>query len=57
MTIEKRLAREPQILPQKRPATTARMKEEEAQTATMLSLAVQSRSDVRCIAAPFPYRG
>ena len=42
---------------QRRPATTATMKEEDTQMAAMLSLAVQSRLDVRYIVAPFCVRG
>jgi hypothetical protein len=42
---------------QKRPTTMATMKEEDAQTAAMLSLAVQSRFEVRCMMAPFDQRG
>jgi hypothetical protein len=38
------------------PVKTAQIKENETQTAAMLSLDVQSRFDVRCIFAPFPVR-
>jgi hypothetical protein len=42
---------------QRMPATTATMKEEDTQTAAMLSLAVQSRLDVRYIVAPLQSEG
>jgi hypothetical protein len=42
---------------QRRPVTTARMKDEDTQTAAILSLDVQSRFVVRCMICPSPYEG
>ncbi len=42
---------------QRRPVTTARMKDEDTQTAAMLSLDVQSRFVVRCMISPSPSEG
>lgn len=57
MKIVRRVARSCEASAQKRPATTATMKEEDTQTAAMLSLAVQSRLDVRYIVAPLLREG
>jgi hypothetical protein len=42
---------------QRRPVTTAKMKEEDTQTAAILSLDAQSRFVVRCMISPSPYEG
>jgi hypothetical protein len=57
MKIKERLARSRRASSQRRPMTTARMKEEDTQTAAILSLDVQSRFVVGCMIAPSPYEG
>jgi hypothetical protein len=57
MKIKERLARSRRASSQRRPITTARMKEEDTQTAAILSLDVQSRFVVGCMIAPSPYEG
>lgn len=52
MKIKERLARSRRASSQRRPVTIARMKDEDTQTAAMLSLDVQSRFVVRCMIAP-----
>jgi hypothetical protein len=57
MKIKERLARSRRASSQRRPITTARMKEEDTQTAAILSLDVQSRFVVGCMIAPLSVRG
>jgi hypothetical protein len=57
MKIGERFARERRALFQRRPVTTANMKDEDTQTAAILSLDVQSRFVVRCMISPFSVRG
>lgn len=57
MKIVEQFARNRRASSQRRPATTARMKDEDTQTAAILSLDVQSRFVVRCMISPCPCEG
>ena len=57
MKIVERFTRNRRVSSQRRPATTARMKDEDTQTAAILSLDVQSRFVVRCMISPSRYKG
>jgi hypothetical protein len=57
MKIVERFARNRRASFQRRPATTASMKDEDTQTAAILSLDVQSRFVARCMVSPSPYKG
>jgi hypothetical protein len=57
MKIVKRFAGNRKALFQRRPTTIARIKDEDTQTAAILSLDVQSRFVARCMISPSPYEG
>ena len=57
MKIVEWFARNRWALLQRRPVTTARIKDEDTQTAAILSLDVQSRFVVGCMIAPLSIRG
>ena len=57
MKIVRRFAKSRRASLQRRPITTAKMNDEDTQTAAILSLDIQSRFVARCMISPSPYEG